>query len=324
MRGYEHAVAWHRVSVQRRASIHPRIAAVVMVGAALVGSGCADPVKTAARGARELERHQQDALLDVQPIGLVAVSSTATAAYVDNVFGLRLAVPTTFTRSFNRSLSNASTSLGDLLPAFDAALKAAGATLLATHCLISVPMMEQIYGAVSLGDPVRITVSVHVSDTTAPISYQLAVTDAMPGRTSGLRNCLDLRLAPGAYLSPWASTPRTSAEVCALVPATVWRELLGTDSTKPSSTCTITGKRAGHKVWVQLVDQRSVSLAHLLDTAPADTDPNALRIESSIGDTTYIVLPRLRIGAVRVDSNDRAVAGLVADRLVVMDTSIGA
>jgi hypothetical protein len=290
---------------------------VAVVLALLVAPiGCADPRETRDRGVAELARHSGDPLLSLSVAGLRLVDQHQEGAYVDEgAMGFRAAYPTTFVRTFATDLVSSDA----VFSGFDAVLRGRGATPAGITCRISVPPLEQhVYAGSSLGDDVRIAVTVRADAVPAQVTVEVAIAKAVPTRNRGLRDCLTRKLDAAAYLVPEVNSMRTDDELCRLLTVNVYRALFsGGDEKRVGKLCVVEGRRSGKKARIQIVEQRTRSVASLLDEALPDADPSArvIDVSSGGGDGAFLVV-RLRSGAVRVDSGDREVAELLARLLL--------
>lgn len=298
------------------------LAVLAIVTVAMLAASCADPNKTAARGRAELERHKDDPLIRIVVPGLRQVDERSEGAYVDqSPMGFHLAQSTLFVRTF--AVSGITAEQG--FAAFDAAVRGRGASLVASTCNISVPLMQNEYFATALGDHERVTVTVRPSDAQRPITFEVAITGnsmAQEVERTGLRDCLHRQLEPSAYVSLFAGRPRTVGELCDLLTDDIRRSVFdGGPGRQPNPACIIKGKHGGRRVYVQLVDVREQSLATFLDHVVPDTDPHAVRIAWNSGSYHTVLLPRLTTGALRVDSDDQNTADTLATLLLDRDAS---
>ena len=274
-------------------------------------TGCADPAETEARGVEELARHRDDRLLLAIPKGLRLVSSEDRGAYVDSGPLLQIPMPTTFDRDFTTEEVVGSS----ILESFDAQLRAAGASVVSRRCNISIRQQTWMWSARSEGDDVSVSVALSPTGPGAPVHMRLSVQRSTEEPDRGLDDCLTRELPADAFTSPWKDRPRSREELCDVLDDDVRRKVFGERSQFKATACSASGRRGRARTWVQVGDARAQSLAQLLDNVLPGTDPNAARFEDLTGLTKFIVLPRLRSGALVVSSDRVDVVRTAADAI---------
>jgi hypothetical protein len=288
--------------------------AAIFVSAGLL-AGCADPKKTAARGADELARHRADPFLNpgypLTPPTLVE----DVAAFVPNgILDLRIARPTTFRRTYATSDTPRET-----FAAYDQALVAKGATYVSTACSVVERREIRTYEATSLGDPVRVSVSI-TPKLTNPIEYSLAIESPERTRSTGLSNCLDVVLKPAAFVAQFSAN-RPLSEACAMVTDDILRLAFGGSlGEQPAKNqCSFQAKVNGERIYLSVLDERTQSTAQLLDRGVPNTDPDASVFAAQFGGRPSAILPKFSSGAVQVASNSQSVVDVVANALLAND-----
>ena len=262
-------------------------------------TACADPAKTEARGVQELARHRDDRLLLAIPKELRLVSSEDSGAYVDTGPLLQIPMPTTFDRDFTTE----GVVRSSMLDSFDARLSAAGARVVSRRCKLSTRQQTWTWSARSEGDDVSVYVALSPRGPGAPVHMRLSVQRSIEEPDRGLADCLTRELPADVFTSPWKDTPRSPEELCGVLDDDVRRTVFGERSKFKATACSASGRRGRARTWIQVGDARAQSLAELLDNVLPGTDPDAARFEDFTGLTKFIVLPRLRSGALVVSSD---------------------
>jgi hypothetical protein len=278
--------------------------------------GCADPQETARRGQEELVRHRDDPLLSVSVPGLRVVSSSSTAAYVDQGPIFKVPFSTEFVRRF--APFGVDAERGFELLKF--AVGQSGARFASSACSVRQRGQEALFSASSKGDDTTVAVVFTPDNVGAPLELHLRVASTGRSSSTGMADCLRRQLGPGAFVSAYADRPRSDIELCALLTEDVRRSVFdGQIGSASKVGCTMKGSNNGRRAFVQMGDLRTTPLVDLLDRASPGTDPNAVRIDSGSG-PWWTDLPRLRTGALRVTSDSQAVLDAVVEAILANDS----
>lgn len=282
----------------RSISVGP-VAAMAMAMAMLLSS-CVNPARTAARGEKELERHRHDPLLAPAVAGLTLISSSDRAAYAveqDPVFPS--SYPTTFTRTFDM----AGLSPAQVFAGYDRALTGLGAVPALTLCEVSVPRETRVYHATTGGDAVVVTVAVEQVLGSWQTRFNLEVRAISQDQaSSGLRDCLTVRLPASAYVAAPSATSaeRSGAELCALVKGTPRVPTNAQASIPGVADCAVQVLSRSAAADVEVTDLRTTPLVHVLDRVAPGADPAATRFVVRSARGCSVILPTLPSGMVEV------------------------